>query len=167
VLKQLPNLRVLDLNGTQRRNSGQWSVVLTDPEMDSIGGLGSLQRLRIAGAKITDAGVARLAGLTRLRALDLGRTQVTGAGLESLAALPLEELGLWNAERIDDSAAAALARMSRLQVLDLSETKVTDATLVKLGALPLRRLYVAGTNVTAPGVETFRRAHAGCEVSWK
>src|SRR6266851_4781290 len=75
-LRALPNLRVLDLNGTQRRNSGLWSVSLTDLDVETLAGFKQLQELALAGAKITDAALGVVSRLANLRALDLSRTQV-------------------------------------------------------------------------------------------
>ena len=58
--------------------------------------------------------------------------------------------------------------MPSLQVLDLSETRIGDATLAALApARRLQHIYLAGTAVTADGVEGFHKAHPECEVSWK
>ena len=168
-LRVLPNLRVLDLNGTQKRNSGLWSVSLTDLDVEMLGGFKQLQELNLAGAKITDAALGGVSRLTHLRALDLSRTQVSGKGIGNLGRLAgLERLSLWQTRTIRDDAGAALASMPGLQVLDLSETRISDATLAALAPVrTLHHIYLAGTAVTAEGVEAFRRTHPECEVSWK
>ena len=66
VLKSLPDITSLDLNGTQRSDSGLWSVSLTDRGLETIAGLKHLERLRAAGTKISDAGVASIASACRL-----------------------------------------------------------------------------------------------------
>src|SRR5207244_2801559 len=138
-LRVLPNLRVLDLNGAQKRNSGTWSVSLTDLDVEMLGGFKQLQDLNLAGAKITDAALAGVSKLTHLRALDLSRTQVSGKGIGNLGGLAgLERLSLWQTRTIRDDAGAALASMPGLQVLDLSETRIGDATLAALA--PARKL---------------------------
>jgi hypothetical protein len=58
--------------------------------------------------------------------------------------------------------------MDRLATLDLAETSFGDRGLEQIGSMKqLRKLYLAGTAVTAPAVEAFRRANPQCEVSWK
>jgi Leucine-rich repeat (LRR) protein len=169
-LKVLPNLRVLDLHGVQKRNSGLWSVSLTDLDMDTLAGFEQLRELNIAGGKITDAGAQALARISGLRVLDLSGSQVSGKGLEALAGLrDLRRLSLWRARNIRDDAGGALASMQKLDVLDLTDTRVTDAALAALAksSSGLRHLYLSGTGVTAQGVEAFERAHPQCEVSWK
>ncbi len=48
----------------------------------------SLQRLELAGVKITDAGIAHLIPLANLRSLVLRDTEATDACIESLRQLP-------------------------------------------------------------------------------
>ena len=168
-LRVLPNLRVLDLNGTQKRNSGLWSVSLTDLDVEMLGGFKQLHELNLGGAKITDAALSGFSRLTHLRSLDLSRTEVSGKGIGNLSGLAgLERLSLWQTRTIRNDASAALALLPSLQVLDLSETRIGDATLTALApARRLHHIYLAGTAVTAEGVEAFRQRHPECEVSWK
>jgi hypothetical protein len=166
VLKLLPALRSLSLNGAQKRNSGTWMVSLTDLDLDAIGGLKRLQSLDLAGVAITDAGMARLKRLTNLTALDLSRTNVSAGGLSGLQLSGLQRLSLYRAKGIDDSVAGVLASSGKLTFLDLSETSFGDAGLAQLTALKsLRQLFLRGTRVTAAAVAAFRSAHPSCEVT--
>ena len=57
--------------------------------------------------------------------------------------------------------------MQSLRSIDLSDTSISDEGLARLTAhKKLRRLYLAGTQVTAAGVAAFRKRHPGCLVSW-
>src|SRR5947209_3554318 len=46
-LRLLPHLRLLDLKGVQKRNSGLWSVSLTDLDMDMLGSFKQLEDLNL------------------------------------------------------------------------------------------------------------------------
>ena len=92
-----------------------------------------------------DAGAIVLAERCRnLVRLGLARTSITDAALRRLNRRPLEEL------RLD------------------SNTGITDAGLAELAGIPsIRRLYLRGSdNLTAAGVDAFRRAHPECSVDW-
>ena len=168
ILKQLPALRSLSLNGAQKRNSGTWTVSLTDLDLDALGGLKGLQSLDLAGLKITDAGVARLKGLASLSVLDLSRTEVSASGLKSMEVDRLQRLSLHRAKRVDDGIAEWLGPADRLEVLDLSETALGDAGLTRLATIKsLRQVFLRGSRVTAEGVAAFRTALPQCQVSWQ
>ena len=168
VLKQLPTLRSLSLNGAQKRNSGTWTVSLTDLDLDALAGLKGLQSLDLAGLKITDAGVTRLKSLAGLSVLDLSRTEVSASGLKTLPVHKLHRLSLHRAKRVDDSIAEWLGDADRLEVLDLSETAVGDAGLTRLATMKsLRQVFLRGSRVTAEGVAAFRAALPQCQVSWQ
>lgn len=168
VLQLLPNLKKLSLSGLQMRNSGFWSVAVTDLDIDVITQLDQLEHLDAADLQLTDLGVRKLAALRRLRFLDLSRTQIGEAGAAALTGLgELLTLHLADVEEIDDEAAKHLTAMGRLTTLDLSSTKVSDATLRALSKLPnLKTLYLDGTMVTAEGVGEFRNRRPHCEVHW-
>ena len=89
----------------------------------------SLRRLRLASAKLTDAGLAGLAGLDKLKSLDLSTNKITDTGLSSLKKLAeLESLTLADTVITDDGL-RSLKRLPNLKSLDLSRTKVTGKTL--------------------------------------
>jgi Leucine-rich repeat (LRR) protein len=168
ILKTLPKLRNLSLTGIQKRNSGLWSVSLTDFDIEKIAGLKTLETLDLGGAKLTDLGVVKLKTLSGLRSLNLDRTEVSNRGLSELSGFSmLEKLSLWKAKRVDDKVAATIAALKGLVTLDISETQVTDVGLKQIGTVPkLRHLYARGTSITSAGVEAFRRANPNCQVSW-
>jgi hypothetical protein len=162
--KLLPRLRVLDLGGMQKRNSGLWLVTLTDADMDVIAGLESVESLDLADIKLTDLGAGKLKKLPRLRALNLSRTPVSGREFGGLK--QLERLILWQTKRLEDAQMAGIAALPKLADLDLSETAISDAGLATLQSAPaLRRLNLRGTKVTAAGIEAFHRARPACEVT--
>jgi Leucine-rich repeat (LRR) protein len=143
-LRTLPKLTRLDLSGFQKRNSGTWSVALTDNDLEMIASMTGLQDLNLSGTRITDLGIGRLKTLRELRSLDLSRTAVTASGLKELVGLTkLERLSLWKASRINDAGAPVLTQMKGLVALDVSETAMTDAGREQLRSIQgLRDLYV-------------------------
>ena len=168
VLQLLPNLKKLSLSGLQMRNSGFWSVAVTDLDIDVITQLDQLEHLDAADLKLTDLGVKKMAALRRLRSLDLSRTQISEAGVAALTGIgELRTLHLAGVEEIDDEAAKHLTALGRLTTLDLSSTKVSDKTLRVLSNLPnLKTLYLDDTMVSAEGVREFRDRRPHCEAHW-
>ena len=73
-LRELPNLKELDLRGTP----------ITDAGLMLLGGLHQLRSLCLRHCRVSDAGLAHLRELAELRVLDLQGTQVTDAGLVHL-----------------------------------------------------------------------------------
>lgn len=72
---------------------------LTDADLEVLGQLPQLTRLRLEKNKITDAGVAHLKGLTHLESLNLYGTEVTDASVNLIAALPaLKKVYLWQTQ---------------------------------------------------------------------
>ena len=63
VLRQLPQLEYLDIGGTQRTDSGLWSMLLTEDGVQAIASVTELRELRMAGTNITGRGIATLKGL--------------------------------------------------------------------------------------------------------
>jgi Leucine-rich repeat (LRR) protein len=168
VLKLLPQLTTLSLRGNQKRNTGIWTIAMTDLDLESIASLRQLKSLDLGGIRITDLGVSHLRKLTNLETLDLSGTRISSAGLHSLTALPhLRRLNLWNAKGIDDNAAPALAAMKQLAVLDLSDTAITGKTLETLAnASQLRSIYLTGTRVSAAAVARLRQDRPDCRIEW-
>jgi Leucine-rich repeat (LRR) protein len=168
LLRLLPALKRLDVNGSQRTDSGRWGLMLTDVNVDSLSALTQLEVLNMGGAMVTDAGMKALAPLVNLETLDLSRMDITATGLEPLTRLPkLRRVNLWQSARIDDKAARYLMQMKNLETLDLSDTGVTDALLDQLqGMKQLHSLFLAGAKVSAERVERFRKARPDCRVVW-
>ena len=168
LLRLLPSLKHLDVNGSQRTDSGRWGLMLTDVNVESIAALTQLEVLNIGGSIVSDAGMATLEKMINLHTLDLSRMEITAKGLAPLMRLPaLRRLNLAQSTRIDDAAAQYFLDMNRLEILDLSQTAVTDAFLDRLeGMKQLRLLMVDGTKVTPERVERFRKARPDCRILW-
>jgi Leucine-rich repeat (LRR) protein len=168
LLRLLPGLKHLDVNGSQRTDSGRWGLMLTDVNIESIAALTQLEVLNMGGAIVSDVGMRALEPLVNLHTIDLSRMEITAQGLEPLTKWPkLRRLNLWQAARIDDKAASYLLRMKGLEVLDLGDTAVTDALLDQLeGMKQLKTLFVGGPKITPERVERFRKARPDCRVVW-
>jgi Leucine-rich repeat (LRR) protein len=114
LLRQLPQLTYLDISGSQRTDSGLWSLSLTDNGIESIATLTELKELRLGGTSISTSGLGKLKSLEKL-----------------------ERLSLQGCKRIGDDAAAVLSSFPRLRGLDLKDTAVTEQGLAEVRkALP-------------------------------
>jgi len=75
------------------------NVGLTDAQLQQIGELHHLTRLRLQYNDITDEGIYHLANLNRLESLNLVKTNVTEKAIETIAGLPsLKSLYLWQSK---------------------------------------------------------------------
>ena len=102
----MPALTSLDLSGSQRTDSGLWSVSLTESGLATISTLKSLHHLRLNGIGISPRGLEQLNGLSKLDRLDL----------QSCA-------------RINDEAVPILKSFPALQIVDVSAAAVTPKGL--------------------------------------
>ena len=168
LLRLLPALKHLDVNGSQRTDSGRWGLMLTDVNVESIAALTQLETLEMGGANVSDVGMKALASLANLHSLDLSRMEITAQGLEPITKMAkLRRLNLWQCARIDDKAAPFLLQLKNLEELDLGDTAISDAILDQLQKhARLKVLAVSGTNVTAEGLDRFRRARPDCRLLW-
>ncbi len=66
LLKSFPALRVLDVSGQQRTDSGLWSVAVTDFNIDSIAQIERLEVLDLGDTGVSDRGIAKLSQLKEL-----------------------------------------------------------------------------------------------------
>ena len=87
LLRLLPALKSLDVNGSQRTDSGRWGLMLTDVNIETIAALTQLEALNMGGAIVSDAGMKALESLVNLQNLDLSRMEISDKGLEPLAKL--------------------------------------------------------------------------------
>ena len=152
----------------------------TDADMQSIATFTDLQKLALAGTKITDAGLVHLVGLSQLRWLNLGAgvtdaglkhlkglkqlttlvlydSSVKGYGLEHLNELPqLREMYLGGA--VTDEGLKHIQGLSQLRELDLSGTGITDAGLQGLQGLShLERLSLRHNEISDAGLKYLER----------
>ena len=108
-LSQLTKLTELDLSG----------CTISSGSLDAIGGLTSLQRLRLNNCALTDIGA--LAQLTKLKELQLADNSLSEIGVLSLM-LDLETVKLTNNPI---TSIASLSACGKLQSLDISGCDVT------------------------------------------
>ena len=171
LLAELTSLRKLSLDGTR----------VSDAGLREVGHMGKLIELSLNGLALTDEGVERLGGLQELSVLYLSNTRITGRCFRTLARLPaLRELYLSDV-RLDQEFLKHLQLSQSLRVLWLDHTDMADHTLLDIpdveflvltdnpritdagiqrlsGRKQLRYLNVAGTAVTAAGVDNLERS---------
>jgi hypothetical protein len=134
-------------------------------------GAAAVTVLRVAGSRLTDAGLAHMDAFRALHSLDLSNTAVTGAGLTYLRGLRLRTLSLERTRlqgadmahlramaslqtlslaftRIGDDGMAHLAVLHQLVDLDLRKTAVTDRGVMKLSGLTEVCLWLQGSKVS-------------------
>ena len=115
ILQRCPNLRWLQLSGTQ----------VDDGCCETVGELMNLQELFVDQTAVGDAFVRGLGKLVELQQLDLANTRITGQSLPSLENLhSLDALWLAGTE-VDDEGLFSLAPLKKLSYLDVRQTKVT------------------------------------------
>lgn len=121
-------------------------------------GLEDVKELKLAGDKITDAGVARLSKFPKLANLDLSTTRVTNDGIAVIKDMPeLRSLGLGHTA-IDDRSMGLIGQQIALKELVLSKTSVSDFGLAQLADLEnLEVLDISDTRMTGSGFEKFRK----------
>lgn len=160
-LPSFPRLRVLLLQGNQ----------ISDESMTHLAALKSLECLMMWDANgVSDIGTAHLHGLKHLKYIHLSEAKITDRSLEMFSKMPqLEELSLqFNA--FSDAGVSELSSMRNLTKLWVCGAKgrrnsITDASLVALSRLPkLTALGVQNTDVSANGVDKFKRALPGCQI---
>jgi internalin A len=159
-LKLLPALRSLDAGGMQRVDSGGWGLALSEENLRRLSELTELRVLTLTGANLNDrridrpgnrlaerselADISKLRSLKNLELLDLSRTPVLPGALAAVQDLPkLHELRLGLASKVDDTAIETLIGMTQLQ-----------------------SVHLGGSNVSAEGIERFRKARPDCQVTW-
>jgi hypothetical protein len=118
-----------------------WFDLGGDAELQIVGRLTHLRQLFIAGADVTDAGIARLAGLKELERLEFACPRITDASVEQIA------------------------RLRRLRELSIQGGDITDAALDRLDALPnLRDLTICMNHVSREALLRWLRRHPGVTV---
>ncbi len=90
---------------------------LEDSDLEVIGQLPQLTRLRLEKNKITDAGVTHLKGLSHLESLNLYGTEITDASIDLIAALPaLKKVYLWQTQVSQDGVENLRSRRPDLMI---------------------------------------------------
>lgn len=160
-LPDFPKLRVLLLQGNQ----------ITDESMENLAALRYLEYLMMWDAQgVSDDGTAHLRDLKHLKFILLSKAKITDRSLEMFAKMPqLEGLSLqFNA--FSDAGVSKLSDLHNLTSLFVCGAQghrnpITDASLVFLSRLPkLTDLGVQNTEVTANGVDEFKRSLPGRQV---
>ncbi len=118
-LSGLTHLKRLEFHNEIDGGHGPVGVSPDDRQLRLVSQLNQLEKLRLCGERISDAGLSSLERLSRLRDLELSCPNVTDAGLAHVAQLDrLERLQIWQG-RISQSGLALLARLPRLKSLHL------------------------------------------------
>ncbi len=122
---------------------------LKDTDLNAISGLRTLQKLELAGSKVSANGLKHLTGLPNLYILHLADTDVTDDGLVHLS--ELHNLGILSLDntKITDAGLASLAPLKRLERLFMNGTNVTDDGIAHIGKLTsLKEFSCANTGLT-------------------
>ncbi len=116
-----------------------------------------VEELHLGGQGITDEGVSRLSKFSKLNKLELAGSKVTVAGLEVIKELPeLQFLGLNNTQT-DDRIMSTIAAHPGIKELYLASTAVTDVGLNELEKLDdLEVLDITSTGITGAGFQRFK-----------
>jgi hypothetical protein len=171
IVKGLPKLKALRLNGTSGRTTvddNGLAVLKGCPELKVlaidglwVGGEGlkhlqgnqKLIELYAAGTTVDDAAGELIAKLPALRKLRLSKTSISSTGIASLSALPLEDLDISEASGISDAALEIIGNMKSLKRLNLWRDTVTDAGVEHLAGLTeLEWLNLDNTHLADAGL---------------
>jgi len=131
---------------------------ITDPALEHISKMTSLERLTFYLSQIDGSGLKYLKSLTSLTFLDLAMTEITDDSLAQLSELTwLKDLRLYDTN-ISDKGLAHLSNLRSLEVLMLGANRldsspITDKGLAHLKELDsLKRLYLYRTGITDAGL---------------
>jgi predicted Zn finger-like uncharacterized protein len=148
LVRGLPALQILELNGTPVTNEG----------LQSLKQLKSLEVINLAGTAVNDAGLAHLVGLTGLKGLIVNDVQLTDKGADFLQQLANLEWLEMNGTGIKDEGLGKLKRLEKLRVLGLDRSKVTSDGLKHIETLPsLVDLFLSGVPITDEGLAHLAR----------
>jgi internalin A len=149
LLKDLPDLQVLDLHRTK----------VTDKGLEHLKGLVKLRGLHLHDTRITDEGIMHLKGLTDLRWLNIYTTGVSPDALKHLNGMTkLERLQFVG---INDAGLAHLKGLTSLKELHLYQCYVTDAGLAHLvGLTNLQGLRFGSDKITDDGLKQLEKLTA-------
>ena len=116
---------------------------------------GAIVGVNLAHSWVTDADLGRIAALGSLEKLDLSGARISDVGLELLAPLEgVRELRLRFAEFVSEGGVAHLRSWNTLETLDLRGTQVRSLVFEHLAGLArLRRLDLSHTRITDEGFD--------------
>jgi hypothetical protein len=136
VLKNFPNLQVLNLNGAG----------VTDAGLEHIKDHKQLTSLNVSGTNISDKGAKVLAGLTGLKELAVDNVQIKDEGLKSLESLTKLEKLVISSENLEDGGFNSFARFPELNTLTLTGYHFNEDRIKSLeGCKKLKTLFVDGS----------------------
>jgi len=141
---------------------------LDDERLEILTNCTRLVHLAVEGTAISQEGLGHLASLRRLTELRAGGCRnLTEQDL--IDVLPhfhrLKRLELEHSTCGDEAVAAIAATLTNLTELRLDYTMLTDAGLANLAKLPeLKTLWLAGTRITAQGLNAFEQTRPGCKI---
>ena len=175
LLTQLPNLRLLILNG-ERRASADFAPLAklpqleflrlacgaTDADVKPFLSQHNLANLELSQQPITDASLVLAQRNPNLTHLDLADTAVTDEGLRLLAGLTKLEFLHLERTRITSAGLQHLSALPQLQYLYLQGTAVDDSALLQLGKFPeLQQLHLTKGQLTAEAMSQLERLLPG------
>lgn len=144
-LKNVPNLRLLNLIGTE----------ITDAGLEHIKNFPKLEALHMHSTMISDAGVAHLKNLPNLLRLTLTWCpNITDGAMEHLKGMTnLQWLRIVDT-KVGDDGLLALKNLTKLNRMDLNGTQVTDRGLAVFEHMPdMRNLTAGNTKITDAGMD--------------
>lgn len=138
----------------QRVVDGRPMQQLTTRDLALIAQVGSIKKLKVAGSRITDEGLAHLVKLQALTSLDVSYCHwISPKGFEILSKLPKLESFTAARTQFGEEGATAISQLKRLKSLELPDTKIKNADFLKLCTLPeLESLMINNTLVSDAGL---------------
>ena len=147
-LKYLPELKSLNLSGTQTGDQGLAHICDSCPK---------LTKLSLINTRITSRGTSHLSHLKSLRELDLVQTRVGDKGLKPLEDLrSLTELGL-ESTSISNSGLKHLSSLTSLKGLTIHDTAITERGLIHLERLSKLNTFYLCVRVSAIGLKSLKK----------
>ena len=128
-------------------------------------GLKKLIDINIAGAEITERGLAALSILKDIKILDLAATNIKPEGYGHLRRFKNLEVLSISGTSIGDSEIDLLNDLKKLKVLSLENTAISDRGLKKLSKHPsLYSVYLKDSLVTQKGIDKFKEKKPLCKI---
>jgi uncharacterized protein len=134
-------------------------VSVNDADLGCFAALPNLQRLKLAGGGITNAGMRQISAIAGLVELSLLGAQIDDAGLKDVARLTnLTTLSVRRSPAVTDKGLEELKRLPKLVDLGLLDLSITDQGLTQLAQLTkLRTLDLRGdAQLSNAGFEQLR-----------
>ena len=153
VAEHFPNLESLVVQQTGIGDSG-------------VNFLTTLKHLNLVDLKFTQITSKALKAISKISSLQLLFVDGTKVSLSELDAPDLRRLSA-NELHLNELDLKSILRHKKLGQLSLSRTNLSDAGLMRLASLKnLQILEIQNcANITASGIDKFRRAHPTCQVS--